>query len=401
MSKALSIERRGAPGCTGCFLRGVFGMFFVVGSLLFYFFAVRPLWSVYAATGWDEVPCVILSSEVEHGGGDGDTFKIAMTYRYEYDGDVYTGDRYHFMDISSSGLSGKKRVVQAYPPGKQTACYVNPEEPQESVIERGLTADMWWGVFPVPFLAIGIGGLIAAPRLAGTTSSAQGNQPPRGTSSTTSLASHEASYPSGPVVLKAAVSPPLMFLGALLICLFWNGIVSLFVYQVVKSFQKGDPEWFLTVFITPFVLIGLFLVGLVLYSFVALFNPRPELKLSSGRLPLGALGQVAWEFRGSVRSLRTFKLTLVGEEQATYRRGTDTHTDTERFFEHVFYEADHPNHIASGEAEFEIPAESMHSFEADNNKIVWSLHVHGEIPLRPDVSMSFPIQVVPREPADH
>ena len=54
-----------------------------------------------------------------------------------------------------------------------------------------------------------------------------------------------------------------------------------------------------------------------------------------------------------------------------------------------------------GEAEFEVPADSMHSFAASNNQIVWTLNVQGDIPWWPDVSLSFPITVTPHEhPAD-
>jgi hypothetical protein len=199
-------------------------------------------------------------------------------------------------------------------------------------------------------------------------------------------------------VLKTQTSPRTAFIVALLACLFWNGITGMFVAQVVNSFLEGDPEWFLAVFMTPFVLVGLALVGATGYTFLSLFNPQPELTLNRQAAPLGGLLQIRWEFRGSVRRIRTFKLSLKGEEKATYRRGTDTHTDTQTFFEHVFYEADHPDHIATGEAEFEIPPDSMHSFSASNNEIVWTLNVQGDIPSWPDVSLSFPIQVTPHEP---
>jgi hypothetical protein len=36
----------------------------------------------------------------------------------------------------------------------------------------------------------------------------------------------------------------------------------------------------------------------------------------------------------------------------------------------------------------------MHSFAAKNNKIVWTLHVRGEIPRWPDVDDEFPFTVL-------
>jgi hypothetical protein len=36
----------------------------------------------------------------------------------------------------------------------------------------------------------------------------------------------------------------------------------------------------------------------------------------------------------------------------------------------------------------------MHSFKSDNNRIVWTLHVHGDIAFYPDVNDEFPITVL-------
>ena len=43
-----------------------------------------------------------------------------------------------------------------------------------------------------------------------------------------------------------------------------------------------------------------------------------------------------------------------------------------------------------------FPAEAMHSFSGGNNRIVWTLHVKGDIPFWPDVSEEFEIEVQPR-----
>ena len=42
-----------------------------------------------------------------------------------------------------------------------------------------------------------------------------------------------------------------------------------------------------------------------------------------------------------------------------------------------------------------IPADSMHSFEASNNKIIWAVKLHGDIAKWPDVNLEFPITVLP------
>ena len=70
----------------------------------------------------------------------------------------------------------------------------------------------------------------------------------------------------GHVTLTSTHTPVRMVLLGLFFTLFWNGIVSIFVYNVVKSYLDGRPEICLTIFLIPFVLIGL---GLILF-FIAL-----------------------------------------------------------------------------------------------------------------------------------
>ena len=52
--------------------------------------------------------------------------------------------------------------------------------------------------------------------------------------------------------------------------------------------------------------------------------------------------------------------------------------------------------IQGGQMKVQIPADTMHSFEAPSNKIIWSVHVKGEIPKWPDVDDEYALQVVPR-----
>ncbi|MGC8140705.1 DUF3592 domain-containing protein, partial [Salmonella enterica] len=78
----------------------------------------------------------------------------------------YTGNRYNFSFGSSSGREGKQKVVDKYPPGSDAVCYVNPRRPEQAVISRAMPGDIWFGVIPVVFLLVGVGGMIAARRAA-------------------------------------------------------------------------------------------------------------------------------------------------------------------------------------------------------------------------------------------
>ena len=54
-----------------------------------------------------------------------------------------------------------------------------------------------------------------------------------------------------------ATSPGWALFGTLAFCVIWNGIVAVFVVMAVRGHLAGQPDWFLTLFIIPFVLIGL------------------------------------------------------------------------------------------------------------------------------------------------
>jgi hypothetical protein len=185
---------------------------------------------------------------------------------------------------------------------------VNPDDPSEAVINRGLTADMCWGLFPLPFLAVGVGGLLFATGLVGKKNPtvAEFGDEQRALSASRIVESVDEwdddfeldELPDGPVVLKPKHSPLAKFIGITLMALFWNGITSVFVYKAVESHLDGKPEWCLTFFITPFVLVGLLLIWGIFHSFLSLFIQRPTLTIDRARIPLGGTARLSWKFSG-------------------------------------------------------------------------------------------------------
>jgi hypothetical protein len=184
-------------------------------------------------------------------------------------------------------------------------------------------------------------------------------------------------------------------IGMTVVALFWNGIILIFVADVANGFRRGDPSWFGLLFLLPFVAVGFALAGGAVYQFLALFNPRPTLELSSNVIPLGTAAELSWSFSGQTSRIDEFTVTFRGVEEAKYHRGTDTCTDRNTFYEMELYRASNAGAIASGQVGFVVPPDTMHSFEAENNKILWSLDIHGRVKGWPDVKESFPITVTP------
>jgi hypothetical protein len=376
----------------------VFTLFAVVGSCMIYPLMIRPLRKTIDAESWEETPCKIISAEVErHSGSDSTTYSIEVKYEYEFKRRKYTSKRYSFVSGSSSGYKGKARAVQRIKENPEPVCYVNPEKPSEAVLKRGWHLGLLFTLFPIPFLGVGVCGLywflFIKKRRVGLKSTKKDWLPEAET--ICGDARLDVSGLGGPVILKSKQNRWWAFFGILLFASVWNGFVwGAGVSEVIKGFAEGQGNW-LTALFFVFVLVGIGVGVLAVYLFLALFNPRVTLRLSSARIELGSAMEAEWSFRGQVNRIRRLKLTLKGTELATYRQGTKTRTDKSVFYEFDMFDSEEGGSISSGQIGAVIPGDTMHSFEAANNKIVWEIYVEGDIKRWPDVSESFGIVVTP------
>ena len=181
--------------------------------------------------------------------------------------------------------------------------------------------------------------------------------------------------------LPSSSKPGLSLLVALAIAVFWNGIVSVFVGLTVHHFWIGQPNWFMVLFLTPFVLIGLVLLVVVL---AALFHLLGSLLAGSVRVEIAAHPLVpgsSVDFlieQSGLVALRDVKVTLHCKESATFTAGTNTRTATQETY---LAEVLGPGESLVGglRGTLNVPADAMHSFEAPHNKITWTLQVSGRI----------------------
>ncbi len=350
------------------------------------------------AGSWLQVPARVVESHLRrHESTDSDghtsvTWKIDILYEYEISGRHYRSNRFGFIGGSSSGRASKKDVLRTYPSGANIEVYVDPNDPTSAVIRPGWSLSHLLLLIPVVLILVGIIGLSrwtgrkTAPDLVGA----------EGEFSDRALGDGETAGASrGPRLLRPGGGRRTKVIVAFVIGLFWNGMISVFLYQVISGFHKGHPDWVLTIFMIPFVLAGLGIIGFFFHSILALANPKAFLTLEDASVHLGEKMTLSWEIRGSLSRLADFRILLTGRESATYRRGTNTHTDTEFFFRAPVFESSGGAILPEGRGSLEIPPDTMHSFDAPNNKIIWRLEVHAGIPRWPDVSDSWDIQILP------
>ncbi len=96
---------------------------------------------------------------------------------------------------------------------------------------------------------------------------------------------------------------------------------------------------------------------------------------------------LAWSFARPPRGVRRLRVRLAGQERATYRRGSNTSTDTHAFYKEVLFDSREGRRAvaASGTFGFALPPGVMHSFKTENNEIRWTLEVKAWATLLPDV----------------
>jgi hypothetical protein len=99
------------------------------GSLAFYYFVAEPAILTIRSSQWSSVPCTVM-----HPGDKAEnaTTGHVLTYKYNVNGNAYIGRRL------SSGVTDKGgEWMQEFGDGEKTVCYVNPMNPQQSVLTRG------------------------------------------------------------------------------------------------------------------------------------------------------------------------------------------------------------------------------------------------------------------------
>ena len=390
------ISRERAERSSARILRFAGAVFLLLGGSLFTIFSALPLIAWQAAQDWPAAPCTIVESQVlTHASDDGVRYSAEIRYAYTWAGARYEGDLYNFFDIATGGLEAREARVARFPAGETRECYVNPDNPGEAVLDRSFSNVYLIGCFGLLFVTLGLflflycardirqqgrgGAAVPAPRAAAP----RGREQP------------EFAPDTGAITLPGGKNSILGFATLLIAALIWNGIITVSMLQNVNVEEDGSFSVFALLFLTPFVLVGLALIGGAGYFLLKLFNPHPDLTLRPGHLPLGGAAVLGWSFRGNPARIRKFSITLQGQEVATYRRGTTTATEKSTFVSVALLDTADLPEIRRGEIAIAIPEFTAPSFTGDNNTIQWQFKVRGEIARWPDVREEFDLVVSP------
>ena len=371
-----------------------FGLLFAaIGLIVFWFSTVRPLQRAAASDRWVETPCEVVASElVESHGDDSTTYRVVVRYRYTWQGRRLESDRYDFAQGSTNiGVDRMRAAVSAHPPGRRTVCFVNPADPTSAVLERRPPRSVWFGAFALLFPAFGIT-IVALTLRAARQARAAARSPLAVTTLPSGIAADDdVAPPAGETLLKPVAGRTAAFVGIGFFALFWNGIVFVGLRSVFSGGIDGI-EWFVVLFLVPFVLIGLGMLALTLHACSRLFAPGLTVRTDPSLLRLGARVPVRWTLNRS--GVKKLSIRLVAREEATYRQGTSTMTDRSELYRADVFESTDALSLAEGRAELALPAGGIvPAFIGKNNKIVWELVFDGSIPWGADLDDRFALPV--------
>lgn len=395
-----------------------FAVFLVFGIAAFAIMLITLIWpELRANRHYPETRCTVVQTAVsEQLSDDGPTYRPDITITLEVGGKQYHTVTYDAARLYSSSKDDAQAIVERFQAGKQYPCWYNPTDPTQAVLVRGYSGWLYLLLLiPGSFIIIGGGGLLYTLFHWGTSAerrSALQHQAARIDLTGEGMGEHEQ-YPQIPhptdaksspgtrliYRLPIATSPGWQLFVAFCVCLFWNAITSVFVVIAIRSHLKGDPEWFLSFFIIPFVLIGLVLIYVAVRQLLIATGVGPtRMEISQYPLHPGETCKLYLLQAGRL-SMNSLSVLLACDERATFRQGTDTRTEKRRVFEQAVFvreglEID-PASPFEHEWELTIPPGSMHSFKSTHNEIRWQLVVKGDVAGWPNFEREYPLIVYP------
>lgn len=314
-------KRKGKSQGTGCLI--LFGLPFAAVGLYMAWSLMATLWLAMQVQSWEEVPATITSTNLEvHRGEDSDSYEVTAKYQYDFDGKQYTGERVSLATKFESDKYDRrkhKEFKQLVANKQPTICYVNPNRPDKSMLDRELRAPVVLMHLPFAICFTGVG--LGLP-IGGIWFLRQDKKRQK------KLAQH----PDEPWRVRddwaAGVIHPANTWGTAIMgifALFWNGL-SVPIFLMVL-YEPPKP-WFVVWLVGLFPLIGLFLIYAFLKGLVNSGRVRKStLKLAN--IPGVVGGQLAGVvlIPDAMRRREGYRATLVCRKKIT-RRDSDGDTST-------------------------------------------------------------------------
>ena len=352
-------------------------------------------------------------------GEDGIVFRPEIQIEFQVDNDTFKLWTYDVHTLGENGYSSGREAVEekvrGFTIGNSYYCWYNPENPNEVVLVRGSNWWVWLTLsIPVSFVLVGGIGLVYTTFGWGKSTERKAVLASKAVELDLSNGGRgEADFPNIPAGkeitdspgtklafrLPMGTSPGWVLFGWGLACLTFNGVVSVYVYRAFAGHVSGAPDWSLTIFIVPFTAIGVWLIVFFARQLMVNTGIGPTMvEISDQPLYPGERYRLSLTQTGRLK-IGSLRVSLVCDEEATYRHGTDTRTESQRVYQQVVLERDRLD-LKRGQpfeanCEIELPKGAMHSFKSEHNEVSWKVVVKGQVASWPNYERCFPVIVYP------
>jgi len=114
-------------------------LMFIVPTILY---AWMPFMEYKCSSTWIANPCTIEYCKSEP--GNDERWNYEVRYKYEYQGKIFTGNRYSIDNVHNG--SGSGALPPELPLGS-SVCFINPQVPECSVLAKELRSQFWPGFY--------------------------------------------------------------------------------------------------------------------------------------------------------------------------------------------------------------------------------------------------------------
>lgn len=119
--------------------------------------SIPTLFEWHSMKRWPTVTGHIDQSWIDHSRRGGT--RVAVVYSFHVGGQDYFGERHGLFEVYDN-FTSKSATLSSMSPGSVVTVYYNPRDPSDAILDRRFG---WSGLivlFPLPFAAVGIGGLL-------------------------------------------------------------------------------------------------------------------------------------------------------------------------------------------------------------------------------------------------
>ncbi len=361
-----------------------------------------------------EAKCTVVAKRVAQIESDGVVkYRPEATLRYHVGGRDYESAAFDAAGVYFTDEESSLRALEPFAVGGEYPCWFDPQKPESAVLVRGYSWYAWViPLLPAAFIAVGIGGLIYLFLTWGKSDEHRSllNQSNRDLFDAGSASRRR--YPTVPddtdissspgTVLRYRV-PGVPVIGSFLItalALAWNIATAWFVIRAIIAFFAGrTDDYVYSPLLLPFVGAGGYLAYLAGRELLSSVGLEPTVvEISDHPLFAGEQYELYVSQAGRMQFNR-LTVSLVCDEEATYRQGTNSRTHVQRVFETELFRresfaTEHRAPLAE-RFTFRVPAGAMHSFQSTHNGVKWKLAVTGVLHKWPDFEREFSLIVMP------